>query len=445
MLAVSERGAIRFCRSAPLIGPVRDTPSESDRTMTPRRDTAFSKSLFSTSPLSRLTVAPFLASAALLIFAGGCTEAPEITRRFVPKPSTASSDAPAVPTASADSERPAAPKSTEKVDGRMLAAIVPAGGQGWFFKISDVDAAVVGQVKNFEALLKTLKIEGGKPVWKTPEGWTEQGKSGMRAETFAIGSGDSKTECSVIALPNDDPASDEYILPNVNRWRGQLGLGNQSIDEMKASDEFHQFDLEDGTTITWVNLAGKVPARPGSGSASPSRPATAGASSAAGPSLPPGHPPTGGAIASRPNGSGTASPTEIPEMNFEVPDGWVTGSLNRYRKISWDIDYDGKTAEFYVSSLEAAGSDVALNVNRWRGQAGMKSLSKTELSNEVEEISIGGETGSIIEISGVKQSIIGAIVVKGDTGWFFKLVGDPDAVSHEKDNVRAFLKSVKFR
>ena len=405
--------------------------------MTPRRNAAFLAS-----PLSTLTVAPMLAAAALMIFAGGCTEAPEITRRFVPKPSTASSDAPAVPTAS---ERPAAPKSTEKVDGRMLAAIVPAGGQGWFFKISDVDAAVVGQVKNFESLLKTLKIEGGKPVWKTPEGWTEQGKSGMRAETFAIGSGDSKTECSVIALPNDDPASDEYILPNVNRWRGQLSLGKQSIDEMKASDEFHQFDLEAGTTITWVNLAGKVPARPGSGSASPSRPATAGASSAAGPSLPPGHPPTGGAAASKPTAGGKSSPTSIPEMSFEVPDGWVSGNLKPFRKISWTVDNDGKTAEFYISALGAAGSDVALNVNRWRGQAGLKSLKEDELSNEVEEISIGGEKGSLIEISGEKQSIIGAIVVKGDTGWFFKLVGDPDTVSRENENVRSFLKSVKFR
>lgn len=405
--------------------------------MTPRRNAAILAS-----PLSTLTVAPMLASVALMIFAGGCTEAPEITRRFVPKPSTASSDAPAVPIAS---ERPAAPKSTEKVDGRMLAAIVPAGGQGWFFKISDVDAAVVGQVKNFETLLKTLKIEGGKPVWKTPEGWTEQGKSGMRAETFAIGSGDSKTECSVIALPNDDPASDEYILPNVNRWRGQLSLGKQSIDEMKASDDFHQFDLEDGTMITWVNLAGKVPARPGSGSASPSRPAAAGPSSAAGPSLPPGHPPTGGATASKPTAGGKSSPTSIPEMSFDVPDGWASGSLKPFRKISWTVDNDGKTAEFYISALGAAGSDVAQNVNRWRGQAGLKSLKENELSNEVEDISIGGEKGSLIEISGEKQSIIGAIVVKGDTGWFFKLVGDPDTVSREKDNVRAFLESVKFR
>jgi len=415
----------------------RGTLSESDLTMTPRRN-----AVLLASPLSTLAVVPILASVALLLSAGGCTEAPEIIRRSVPKPSTVAIDVPAVPTAS---ERPAAPKSTEKVDGRMLAAIVPAGGQGWFFKISDVDAAVVGQVEKFESLLKTLKIEGGKPVWKTPEGWTEQGKSGMRAETFAIGSGASKTECSVIALPNDDPASDEYILPNVNRWRGQLGLGKQSIDEMKASDDFHQFDLEDGTTITWVNLAGKVPARPGSGSASPSRPSAAGASSAAGPSLPPGHPPTGGATASKPTAGGKSSPTSIPEMTFEVPDGWVSGSLKPFRKISWTVDNNGKTAEFYISALGAAGSDVAQNVNRWRGQAGLKSLKENELSNEVKDISIGGEKGSLIEISGEKQSIIGAIVVKGDTGWFFKMVGDPDTVSREKDNVRAFLKSVKFR
>ena len=132
-------------------------------------------------------------------------------------------------------------------------------------------------------------------------------------------------------------------------------------------------------------------------------------------------------------------------MSFDVPDGWVSGSLKPFRKISWNIGNDDKKAEFYISSLAAAGSNVEQNVNRWRGQAGLKSLSKEELSNEVEDISVGGESGSLIVISGEKQSIIGAIVVKGDTGWFFKLVGDPGVVSQEKDNVRAFLKSVKFQ
>ena len=132
-------------------------------------------------------------------------------------------------------------------------------------------------------------------------------------------------------------------------------------------------------------------------------------------------------------------------MSFEVPAGWVAGKLGPFRKIAWNINHDGKTAEFYISALAAAGSDIGDNVNRWRGQAGLEKLSEQGLSNEVEDMSIGGKAGGFIECSGEKKSIIGAIVVNGDTGWFFKLVGDPDAVSHEKDNVRAFLKSVKFQ
>ena len=100
---------------------------------------------------------------------------------------------------------------------------------------------------------------------------------------------------------------------------------------------------------------------------------------------------------------------------------------------------------FAGSILAAGGSEIGPNVNRWRGQAGLNNLSEEELSNEVKDMSIGDRKGGYVDIAGVKQSIIGAIVVNGDTGWFFKLVGDPDVVAHEKDNVKAFLKSVKFR
>lgn len=370
----------------------------------------------------------------------GCTEEPEITRRLVPKPSTASSDVPDVPLAAESPASSRRSESTAKIDGRMLAAVVPAGGQAWFFKISGAEADVAGEVDEFTSLLKTLKIENGKPVWETPKGWTEEPGSGMRAATFRIGGAGQSLECSVIALPAEDPASDDYLLPNINRWRGQLGLPSQSLADLKESDTFHQFDLEDGTTITWVSLSGKVSAPAGTG------PKAGGpSSSAAGPSLPPGHPPTGGSTAAKPAGREQGSPESIPEMTFEVPEGWISGRLKPFRRISWNIDHDGKTAEFYVSSLAAGGSAVGPNVNRWRGQAGLKSLSDEELSSEVEELLIGGQKGSFVEIAGEKQSIIGAIVVNGDTGWFFKLVGDPDAVAHEKDNVKAFLKSVRFR
>lgn len=414
-------------------------PQRSYRTQHP--GSALPAGLASRVGLNRQLTPLLLMSVAALLVSSGCTEEPEITRRLVPKPSTPGDGVPSIPTAPEGTAPPSRP-ATVKIDGRMLAAVVPAGGQGWFFKISGADAAVAEQAEKFETLLKTLTIEDGKPVWKTPEGWSEEGASGMRAATFTIGDPAQKLECSVIALPADDPGSDDYLLPNINRWRGQLGLASQSLTELKDSDGFHQFDLEDGTTITWVNLVGKISAPAGSPSTAAGSSTSAGKSTAAGPLLPAGHPPTGGA---KPAGGSKGSPASIPEMSFDVPSGWVSGSLKPFRKISWNIDHDGRTAEFYISSLAAGGSAVGPNVNRWRGQAGLKTLSKDELSNEVDDISIGGESGSFIEISGEKQSIIGAIVVKGDTGWFFKLVGDPDVVSHEKDNVKAFLKSVKFR
>lgn len=384
--------------------------------------------------------AAFLLALSMLFLGSGCTEEPEITRRLVPKPSTALNDVPDVPTAADQTAPPSRSEATVKIDGRMLAAVVPAGGQAWFFKISGADSEVANEVEEFTTLLKTLEIQDGKPVWKAPEGWSEQPGTGMRAATFRIGDAGQELECSVIALPAEDPASDEYLLPNINRWRGQLGLASQSLAELKDSDGFHQFDLDDGTTITWVNLSGKVSAPAGSAAKTASK-----VSSAAGPSLPPGHPPTGSSSATKPGRLEQSSPTSIPEMTFDVPDGWVSGSLKPFRRISWDIRHDGKAAEFYVSSLAAGGSAVGPNVNRWRGQAGLKSLSDDELSNEVEVVTIGDEPGSFVEIAGEKQSIIGAIVVNGDTGWFFKLVGDPDVVAHEKDNVKAFLKSVRFR
>lgn len=60
--------------------------------------------------------------------------------------------------------------------------------------------------------------------WETPRGWVEKPGSGMRQATFFIGSGAGQLEMSVISLPGRAGG----VLPNVNRWRRQVGL-----DEVK--------------------------------------------------------------------------------------------------------------------------------------------------------------------------------------------------------------------
>ena len=60
-----------------------------------------------------------------------------------------------------------------------------------------------------------MPIAHGTLGWTVPAGWSAQGPSGMRLETFKMAGG---AEISVVTLPGDSGG----LLANVNRWRGQL-------------------------------------------------------------------------------------------------------------------------------------------------------------------------------------------------------------------------------
>src|SRR5437762_900481 len=42
------------------------------------------------------------------------------------------------------------------------------------------------------------------------------------------------------------------------------------------------------------------------------------------------------------------------------------------------------------------------------------------------------------------QEMLGAIIVAGDAGWFFKLTGDPESVETQREAFRSLVKSVNF-
>lgn len=360
-------------------------------------------------------------------FASGCVKQDDVRSQQVPKQ-------PGVDVAAADIPEPpadTAAEPTKSVPGRMLAAIVPVGGKAWFFKILGASDAVAAEEDNFLALLKSLASDGSKLTWKTPENWTEQKGAGMRAATFRFTSGDEQLECSVIPLPAEDPTSAEYILANVNRWRGQLGLDAISTDDVPAGDNgFLHFKLEDGTQITSVNIEGTI-----SGSGAPPMMAQPGGKPAgpAAPELPPSAP-AGDAV------------TSIPQMSFDTPATWkAKPNSSSFRKISWNLGGPGQPGEMYISTLAAGGSEVASNVSRWRGQVEMEALSGDALLATIDEISIGGLKGHVADMIGEEKAILAAIVVQGQTGWFFTLKAPSGIAKAESDNFRSFLKSVKFK
>jgi len=66
--------------------------------------------------------------------------------------------------------------------------------------------------------------------WTLPPGWTESAAAGMRYATLKP-SVEGRIDVSVVVLPG--PAGGE--LANVNRWRGQLGLGAMDGSSLAAA------------------------------------------------------------------------------------------------------------------------------------------------------------------------------------------------------------------
>jgi hypothetical protein len=198
----------------------------------------------------------------------GCTDDDQITRTLVAKqPVTekSRSDEPA----SVQGHGNAGPHGLHH---GMLAAVVPHKGRAWFFKVTGAQRIVARQSSAFVAFIKSVRFSGPEapnPSWTLPDGWRQQPGSGMRYATLQIGTPEEPLELTVIPLRlPPDATMPEYVLSNINRWRGQLGLAPIGLPQL--SDATRQFDLDEATA-TVVELVGvrkangnrKHPDRPG--------------------------------------------------------------------------------------------------------------------------------------------------------------------------------------
>ena len=63
------------------------------------------------------------------------------------------------------------------------------------------------------------------PHWKKPEHWAAGRPSAMRKGSYAVNQADQSIDISITTFPGNVGG----LLPNINRWRGQVGLS--PIDE----------------------------------------------------------------------------------------------------------------------------------------------------------------------------------------------------------------------
>jgi hypothetical protein len=405
-------------------------------------------------------LAPILA--ALLIFALGCGKAEQIQTYTVPKEPKPAAIADATDT-----------KPGEPTD-RMLAAILPAGGQAWFFKavgpIADIDKHEK-EIKDFFSKL-TLAADG-RANWKLPAGWKEEAGNQMRVATIVIAA-DKRLELTVNTA--SWPGTEESKLANVNRWRGQLRLS--PISAKQLPEVSHEAKAGD-RPITIVDMRGQFNASgmtpPFAGGAFGPR-ATGARSTTNSPSsesLPSGHPPID-AAANAPSGlpaghppidstaqeagrpeANAARPSDVPK--FSPPPSWKSVQAQGMRKAEFVVTEGLQEARVTMFEFPAdAGpmiSDPLGNINRWRGEIGLRPLTKEGLTAATQPIEIDGQPATYApmipdtakqEDSQSKEATLAAIAKTGDQVWFIKMRGQRELVKKHEDEFKAFLKSLKF-
>jgi len=165
---------------------------------------------------------------------------------------------------------------------RILGVIQDRRGATWFFKMTG-DAALVEQQKpEFTGFLKSVtfstatpadalppghpSIGGGdqsapmmpaetaranKPPWAVPAGWQEvPAAQFLLAEYSMAGANGAKAEVNVAQLSGNGGG----VLPNVNRWRGQIGL--DPVDEVGLLKVTTTMPVGGGQA-TFVDMTGK--------------------------------------------------------------------------------------------------------------------------------------------------------------------------------------------
>ena len=88
---------------------------------------------------------------------------------------------------------------------------------------------------------------GSDLTWSAPDGWSAKAASAMRKGSYTVPGGGGEADLSITAFPGDVGGE----LANVNRWRGQVGLGPLAPQDLDASVSRVQ---SNGLTLTLVEL-----------------------------------------------------------------------------------------------------------------------------------------------------------------------------------------------
>jgi hypothetical protein len=128
--------------------------------------------------------------------------------------------------------------------------------------------------------------------------------------------------------------------------------------------------------------------------------------------------------------------------NWDVPGQWKELPAGRMQLAKFAVPQRGSAkAEVSVSIFPDDTGGTLANVNRWRQQIGLPMVKEGELASVASPLDPSAPGAIVVDMKGDSKQLLGAIVPRDGRYWFYKLMGDAEAVAPEKESFLAFVKS----
>ena len=146
-------------------------------------------------------------------------------------------------------------------------------------------------------------------------------------------------------------------------------------------------------------------------------------------------------------GGGAAHPAQgtFRLASWKAPEGWTEQpGANAMRVTSFRVGTGNDSAEVIVSRIAQGGAgSFQDNINRWRGQAGLEPVAEQQ-PGQFQQINVAGHPALFLSFTGPEKQVLVSMDVEGSEFWFVKMLGPKAVVSAQQDAFRQFLASMQF-
>jgi hypothetical protein len=298
-------------------------------------------------------------------------------------------------------------------------------------------------------------VPAPKVQYKKPEGWQEMPVQGnMRAAQFAItNASGQEAEVAIIAMPGASATSMDII----GMYRDQLGLdkstnsaaspveigpnqgqlydlvSTEPLIDNKFKARIMSALLKQDQAVWIIKIAGEDELVRQQKTAFLAFLKSIQFSAPAEPT------PTTAA----PKATAASAPTS-QKPSWDPPATWKEEPPSQMLLAKFITGKDNAQAEITISSFPGDVGGLLANVNRWRGQVGLGQIEQADLSKQTTSVDVLGGRATLVDITGQKGRLVGAIVPRGDQTWFYKMMGPDPVVAAEKEAFLKFVQSVKY-